>query len=73
MAKLREVLGYEGTDASFTQLIGNMDRAGEVTREVRGKRTYRITAVGDALPSSVDDSTDVADGADGVDERGHGL
>ena len=43
--KLKEVLGYEGTNAGFTQLIANMDRAGQLTREVRGKRTYRITAV----------------------------
>lgn len=41
-AKLREALGYEGSEASFTQLIANMDRAGQVTREVKGKRTYRI-------------------------------
>ena len=60
-AKLREVLGYEGTQAGFTQLIANMDRAGQLTREVRGKRTYRITAVADALPSGVDSSFDGAD------------
>lgn len=41
-AKLREALGYEGSEASFTQLIANMDRAGQLTREVKGKRTYRI-------------------------------
>jgi hypothetical protein len=63
-AKLREVLGYEGTDASFTQLIANMDRAGQLTREIRGKRTYRIIAAGDALPSSTDDSLDAVDGAE---------
>jgi chromosome segregation ATPase len=32
----------------FTQLISTMDRAGELTREVKGKRTYRIAAVADA-------------------------
>jgi hypothetical protein len=60
-AKLREVLGYEGTNTGFTQLIANMDRAGELTREVRGKRTYRIMTVADAPPSRVDN---VVDGAD---------
>ena len=44
-AKLREALGYEGSEASFTQLISNMDRAGQLTREVKGKRTYRILGV----------------------------
>lgn len=53
-AKLKEALGYEGTNAGFTQLIANMDRSGELTREVKGKRTYRITAVSDALSSSTD-------------------
>jgi chromosome segregation ATPase len=66
-AKLKEVLGYEGTNAGFTQLIANMDRAGQLTREVRGKRTYRITAVADAASaplSSVERSPDVADNAE---------
>jgi chromosome segregation ATPase len=66
-AKLKEVLGYEGTNAGFTQLIANMDRAGQLTREVRGKRTYRITAVADgadAARSSVDRPLDVADNAE---------
>jgi hypothetical protein len=44
-AKLREALGYEGSEASFTQLISNMDRTGQLTREVKGKRTYRIVGV----------------------------
>ena len=47
-AKLREALGYEGSVPGFTQLISTMDRAGELTREVKGKRTYRIAAVADA-------------------------
>ena len=56
-AKLREALGYEGSEASFTQLISNMDRAGQLTREVKGKRTYRIVGVehaSQAEPSRID-------------------
>jgi hypothetical protein len=41
-----------------------MDRAGQLTREIKGKRTYRIIAVGDALPSSIDDSLEAADGGE---------
>ena len=59
--KLKEILCYEGTNAGFTQLIANMDRAGELAREVKGKRTYRITAVSDALPSSADNVVDDPD------------
>jgi chromosome segregation ATPase len=44
-AKLREALGYEGSEASFAQLISNMDRAGQLTRQIKGKRTYRIVTV----------------------------
>jgi hypothetical protein len=44
-AKLREALSYDGSEASFAQLISNMDRAGQLTREIKGKRTYRIGPV----------------------------
>jgi len=63
-AKLKEALGYTGTDAGFTQLIANMDRAGELTREIRGKRTYRISAVPGASTSGVDDALNAANGAE---------
>lgn len=52
-AKLRQALGYQGSQENFTQLIANMDRAGQLTREVKGKRTYRIVPV-DSSPSNVD-------------------
>jgi hypothetical protein len=51
-AKLRQALDYQGSEASFTQLIANMDRAGQLRREVKGKRTYRIVPV-DSSPSDV--------------------
>jgi hypothetical protein len=44
-SKLRESLSYDGSEASFTQLVANMDRAGQVTRDIKGKRTYRIEAI----------------------------
>jgi chromosome segregation ATPase len=40
-----------------------MERAGELTREVRGKRTYRITAVADA-PTLGDGNLEKSDAAD---------
>ena len=60
-AKLREVLGYEGSDAAFTQLIAKMDQAGQITREIKGKRTYRISAAGDALDSSLGEASNTAE------------
>jgi hypothetical protein len=41
-ARLREAVAYEGTPLAFIQLIAAMERAGEITREIKGKRTYRI-------------------------------
>ncbi|WP_067674499.1 hypothetical protein [Nocardia miyunensis] len=45
---LREAVGYEGSAVAFIQLITAMDDAGEIVREIRGKRTYSISA--DELP-----------------------
>jgi len=63
-AKLREALGYEGSEASFTQLISNMDRAGQLTREVKGKRTYRIVGVEQAAQVDHDSVADRVDPED---------
>jgi chromosome segregation ATPase len=57
-AKLMDALGHEGSVANFAQLISNMDRSGQLTREVRGKRTYRIAAATSDLASSVVDRAD---------------
>jgi hypothetical protein len=40
---LKDATEYAGTAVAFIQLIAAMDRDGEIAREVRGKRTYRIT------------------------------
>ena len=44
---LEKAIGYDGSSTGFSQLIAAMGRAGELTREVKGKRTYRI-----ALPTA---------------------
>jgi chromosome segregation ATPase len=63
-AKLMEALGYDGPVANFAQLISNMDRSGQLTREVRGKRTYRIAAAASDLASSVDERADQVETAE---------
>lgn len=45
---LKEIIDYQGSSVAFIQLIAAMDRDGEIDREIRGKRTYRISAAGDA-------------------------
>jgi hypothetical protein len=41
--RLAEAVGYPGTSVAFAQLLSGMERDGLISREVRGKRTYRIT------------------------------
>jgi hypothetical protein len=45
---LKDATHYQGTAVAFIQLIAAMDRDGEIARDVRGKRTYRI-ALGQAV------------------------
>jgi hypothetical protein len=42
---LAEAVGYPGSSVAFAQLLSGMERSGLINREVRGKRTYRITPV----------------------------
>jgi hypothetical protein len=43
---LKKAIAYEGTDAGFTQVVAAMAKAGLLTRQIRGKRTYRISHSG---------------------------
>jgi hypothetical protein len=40
---LAAAVGYPGSSVAFAQLLSGMERSGLIEREVRGKRTYRIT------------------------------
>lgn len=44
---LKAAIDYQGSSVAFIQLIAAMDRDGEIQREIRGKRTYRISAARD--------------------------
>jgi hypothetical protein len=63
--RLAEAVGYPGSSVAFAQLLSGMERDGLIIREIRGKRTYRITLPADAVAA-------VAAGA-GVDGAGAGL
>jgi hypothetical protein len=41
--RLAEAVDYPGSSVAFAQLLSGMERDGLIVREVRGKRTYRIT------------------------------
>ena len=48
--RLAEAVGYPGSSVAFAQLLSGMERDGLITREVRGKRTYRITVAPGVTP-----------------------
>lgn len=41
-SRLKEAVGYQGGDAGFIRIVSLMAESGEILRDVRGKRTYRI-------------------------------
>ncbi len=52
-ALLKDGVGYEGSDTGFTQLVSAMAKSGALLREVRGKRTYRISLSPNGQPTSI--------------------
>jgi len=64
-AVLKDAVDYDGSSLAFIQLVSAMERAGQIRREVRGKRTYRI----EAADVSGFESEDVFSAGDG-DGRG---
>ena len=52
---LAEAIAYPGSSIAFAQLLSGMERSGLIEREIRGKRTYRISpARSAAAPARVD-------------------
>src|SRR5579863_8007874 len=57
---LKKAIAYEGTDAGFTQVVAAMAKAGLLQRQIKGKRTYRISNSANKGRSTV-----AGNGADG--------
>ena len=54
-AILRDAVRYAGSDVGFSQLLSAMEQRGEIAREIRGKRTYRIAALdAESAPASAE-------------------
>ena len=47
-AVLKEAIGYDREQTAFIQLVSAMANAGEIERDVRGKRTYELRIPGNA-------------------------
>lgn len=41
-SRLKDAVGYQGGDAGFIRIVSLMAESGDIVRDVRGKRTYRI-------------------------------
>jgi len=54
---LKEAVGYESGDAGFSQLVSSMEKARQIQRDIRGKRTYRISVVEGAVATAASTST----------------
>jgi hypothetical protein len=54
--RLAEAVGYPGSSVAFAQLLSGMQRDGLISREVRGKRTYRIALAGQPAGRRGDDA-----------------
>src|ERR1700677_624982 len=62
--QLAAAVGYPGSSVAFAQLLSGMERSGLILRDVRGKRTYRIS-LGDAVLKDAD-AGDAGTGPAGV-------
>jgi hypothetical protein len=67
--QLAAAVGYPGSSVAFAQLLSGMERSGLIRRDVRGKRTYRIS-LSDAVLGGADlpdaDAENAATGTAGV-------
>ena len=71
--QLAAAVGYPGSSVAFAQLLSGMERSGLIERDVRGKRTYRISlgsagaaGMGGTLRASPVPGVGTAPGAGGV-------
>jgi len=69
---LKKAIGYEGTDAGFTQVVAAMAKAGLLARQIRGKRTYRISNNANANANANANGA-VRNPASGAEVSGNGL
>ena len=68
---LKQAIAYEGSDAAFTQVVAAMAKAGMLKRQIRGKRTYRISY--DSAGASASPAAPAPDGPMDYDELAAAL
>jgi hypothetical protein len=59
-AVLKDAIGYEGSPVAFIQLVTAMDKSREIERNIRGKRTYQISGLGDGGPATASSPVRIA-------------
>src|SRR5271156_2518615 len=72
--QLAAAVGYPGSSVAFAQLLSGMERSGLIQRDVRGKRTYRISLgaadLEDADPGEAENAEAGAAGGAGLSGAG---
>ena len=72
--QLAAAVGYPGSSVAFAQLLSGMERSGLIQRDVRGKRTYRISlGAADLEDADPGEAENAAAGAAGAGLGGAGL
>lgn len=50
-AALKDAVGYTGSSVAFIQLLAAMEADQEISREIRGRRTYRVSLGALGIPT----------------------
>jgi hypothetical protein len=70
--QLAAAVGYPGSSVAFAQLLSGMERSGLIQRDVRGKRTYRISLGAADLEDADPGDAENADAGAGLGSAGLG-
>jgi hypothetical protein len=71
--RLAGAVGYPGSSVAFAQLLSGMERDGLIAREIRGKRTYRITLAAGARAARAARHSHAVPGAHPADAQADGA
>jgi hypothetical protein len=71
--QLAAAVGYPGSSVAFAQLLSGMERSGLIRRDVRGKRTYRISLSDAVLPDADAENTGTGTAGRACDEAINGT
>jgi hypothetical protein len=60
-------VGYEQSDAGFSQLVSAMEKDGQIVREIKGKRTFAISGTKPRTPQMGAEQSEYSNSDGGID------